>query len=335
MGYPKASVVIPVYNAQQTIAHSIQAVLAQTYPGDIEIIVVDDGSTDRTPQIVQSFREVKYVRQDNAGPAAARNKGASVGKGSFIFFTDSDCIPHRNWVEKVLKGFTDDNIGVVCGSYGIANTQSALARCIYREILYRHHFLMPRFPKAFGSYNFCVRRQVFAECDGFNEDYRRASGEDNDLSYKILKKGHRIFFAKDALVDHYHTTSVRKYLKEQFRHGFWRAKMYFDHPDMAKGDDYTFWKDMAEVPLSVLTCAGAVFALAQVWFLKFLIYLLLIPFLILEIGFAFVMLRAIFASFYFGYVMFLRSFARTFGLSTGILVFLYKKIFKKESKKNE
>jgi len=329
MGYPKASVVIPAYNAQHTIVHAIQAALTQTYPGDIEIIVVDDGSTDRTAEIVQSFREVKYIRQDNAGPAAARNKGASVGSGQFIFFTDSDCIPHRNWIDKMMKCFTDDNIGVVCGSYGIANQQSILARAIHREILYRHHFLMPRFPKAFGSYNFCVRRQVFVETGGFDETYRRASGEDNDLSYKILKKGFRIYFAKDALVDHYHPTGTGKYLKEQFRHGFWRAKMYRDHPDMAGGDDYTFWKDMAEVPLALASCAGLFFTILYPWFFKFLFFLIIIPFILFEVAFAFVMLRAIYVSFYFGGVMFLRSFARTCGLSTGILVFFVKNFPKK------
>jgi glycosyltransferase involved in cell wall biosynthesis len=335
MGHPKASVVIPAFNAQQTIVHVIQAVLAQTYPGDIEIIVVDDGSTDRTPDIVQSFREVRYIRQENAGPASARNKGASVAKGQFIFFTDSDCIAHRNWIERLFKGFIDDNIGVVCGSYGIANDQSMLARSIHREILYRHHFLMPRFPQAFGSYNFCVRRHVFSEAGGFNEDYRRASGEDNDLSYKILKSGYRIYFVKDALVDHYHPTSIRKYLKEQFRHGFWRAKMYWDHPGMVRGDDYTFWKDMVEVPLSVLCGLALVFSFFHGWFFKIFIYFILAPFLFLEVCFAFVILRAICASFYYGYVMLLRSFARTSGLSTGIPVFFYKKISKKESKKSE
>ena len=328
MGYPKATVVIPAYNAQQTIVHAIQAVLAQTYPGDIEIIVVDDGSTDRTGEMAQSFREVKYIRQDNAGPASARNKGASTGKGQFIFFTDSDCIAHRNWIEKILKCFSDDNIGVVCGSYGIANHQSILARSIHREILYRHHFLMPRFVRAFGSYNFCVRRRVFDEAGGFDESYRRASGEDNDLSYKILKNGHRIFFAKDALVDHYHPTGIQKYLKEQFRHGFWRAKMYWDHPDMARGDDYTFWKDMAEVPLSLISSGTLIFALFHGWFFKFFIFFIIIPFIFLEICFAFLMLRAICASLYFGCVMFMRSFARTFGLSTGMTVFFIKKMFK-------
>ncbi len=333
MSTPRVSVVIPAYNAQRTIAHTIQALLAQTYSGDVEIIIVDDGSTDRTPQVIQSFREAKYIRQDNAGPAAARNKGAATSKGVFILFTDSDCIPRKNWVETMIQCFVENTIGVVSGSYGIANPQHFLARCIHREILFRHQQLMPHYPKAFGSYNFGIRRHVFFEAGGFDESYRQASGEDNDLSYKVFKKGYRIYFARDALVDHYHTTRINKYLKEQFRHGFWRAKMYGDHPEMARGDDYTFWKDIIEIPLAFLFCGALGFSLFRIWFLKFFILIIAIPFLMLEICFGFKMLHGISVSLYFGFVMFLRSFARGFGLSTGILVFSYQKIVKNQSKK--
>lgn len=328
MNHLRVSIVIPAYNAQQTIAHTIQALLSQTYSDSIEIIVVDDGSTDRTSQIVQSFAEIKYIRQDNAGPAAARNKGASASKGVFILFTDSDCIPHKNWIEKMIGSFLEEKIGVVSGSYGIANPKNLLARCIHQEILFRHQTLMPRYPRVFGSYNFAVRRHVFFEAGGFDESYRRASGEDNDLSYKIPKKGYRIYFARDALVDHYHPTRIKKYIEEQFRHGFWRAKMYWDHPQMARGDDYTFWKDMAEVPLVLLFCGALGFSLFEPWFLKLFFLIIAIPFLIMEIYFGFRILHVISASLYFGCVMFLRSFARIFGLSTGILVFFYRKIVK-------
>ena len=244
------SVVVPAYNCQSTIFQTIQALLAQTY-APVEIVVIDDGSTDETARIVQSFPEIRYLRQENAGPSAARNRGFELSKGDLVFFTDSDCIPERDWVEKMRQGFFRSDIGVVAGSYGIANREVLLARCIHAEILFRHHKLMPRFPKAFGSYNFCIKREVFKAVGGFNTQYRQASGEDNDLSYKVHKAGFKIYFCKEAQVRHFHTGHLKKYLSEQFRHGFWRAKMYFDHPDMAGGDDYTFWKDIIEVPVEM------------------------------------------------------------------------------------
>jgi len=329
---PRVSVVVPAYNAQRTIAHTIQSLLSQSYPGEIKIIVVDDGSTDNTQKIVRGFPEADYLRQENSGPAAARNRGAFYSKDDFILFTDSDCIPRKNWVEKIIAGFFSHDIGAVCGSYGIANPQEILARCIHDEIMFRHKTRMPVYPRAFGSYNVGIRRSVFREAGGFDESYRRASGEDNDLSYKILKNGQRIFFVKEALVDHYHTASIKKYLGEQFRHGFWRAKMYWDHPGMARGDDYTFWKDIAEVPFVFLICLVLFFVFAKVIPSNFIFLYIVVPFFLFEFYFANVICRAIYAKLYFSFVMFLRAFVRGFGLSTGILVYIVKNVLKKVNK---
>ncbi len=248
---PFISVIVPAYNAQATLPDLIDAVTGQGYPGGLELIIVDDGSTDRTAEIIKRFPAVRYICQDNAGPASARNRGAREAKGDFLFFTDSDCRPRKGWVAAMMNGFRQEDVAVVAGSYGIANPSSALARVIHADIMFRHHVLMPMYPGAFGSYNFAVRRPVFDAVGGFNDKYRRASGEDNDLSYKILATGGRILFLKDACVDHYHQEALPRYLKEQFRHGFWRVKMYTDHPGMMGGDGYTFWKDILEIPLAM------------------------------------------------------------------------------------
>ncbi len=329
---PSVSVVVPAYNAQQTLAHTIQSLLAQDYAGDVQVIIVDDGSTDSTRKIIQSFFGVVCIGQSNAGPAAARNRGAADSKGDIILFTDSDCAAHKDWVSEIVDGFSIEKVGAVCGSYGIANPHKILAKGIHEEILYRHRTLMKSFPRAFGSYNVGIRREVFFEVGGFNEAYRRASGEDNDLSYKILKSGRRIYFNKAALVDHHHTVSLKKYLKEQCRHGFWRAKMYADHPSMAGGDDYTFWKDMIEVPLAagVVVCFG--FFLAGFFSFKDFILFIIAPFFVFEFYFSNMFCDAFRTKLFFTFVMFLRSFVRSFGLSTGIFIFFVKKIVKKLNK---
>jgi len=87
------SVVIPAYNCEDTIAQTLDAITKQQYEGAIEIIVVDDGSTDQTANIIKNFPNVIYVFQPNAGPAAARNRGFKNSKYDFVFFTDSDCVP--------------------------------------------------------------------------------------------------------------------------------------------------------------------------------------------------------------------------------------------------
>ncbi|VAX34890.1 hypothetical protein MNBD_UNCLBAC01-1529 [hydrothermal vent metagenome] len=321
MDSPYISIVVPAYNCQKTISKTIEAILNQSY-ASIELIIVDDGSSDATAKVVEQF-DVNYLYQNNAGPAAARNQGAKEACGEIILFTDSDCVPQKNWVEKIVSGFKEPEIGVVAGSYGIANPKNILARCIHKEILFRHHYLMPQYPKVFGSYNFGIRKKIFEKVRGFNGAYRYASGEDNDLSYKILKSGYKIYFERNALVDHFHPVCLKKYLQEQYRHGFWRVKMYAEHPAMAKGDNYTFWKDICEVPLSVL-----------IIFLIFISYPLLFAavciLFILEIFYGVLMMKVFLEAFFFGGVMFVRSFIRTFGFSSGIFFILFKKVIKKD-----
>ena len=160
------SVIVPAYNASATIGKALEVLSKQNCFQPFEVIVVDDGSSDNTADIVRSFASVRYVRQDNAGPASARNHGARLARGEFLAFTDSDCIPHEDWISQLMTGFGHLQVGVVAGSYGIANPESRLARCIYAEIRWRHTSLMPDFPRAFGSSNFCVKKNVFDAVGG-------------------------------------------------------------------------------------------------------------------------------------------------------------------------
>ena len=328
MDKPAISVVVPAYNCQKTIASCINAILKQSLPPQ-EVIVVDDGSQDQSARLIQDFKNVKYVYQPNAGPAAARNTGAFLASGDVVFFTDSDCVPDENWLARAIEGFVEKDVVAVAGSYGIVNQKSLLARVIHQEILFRHHQLMPKFPKAFGSYNVGIKKNVFKEVRGFSTAYRFASGEDNDLSYKIIQSGGKILFNSASLVNHFHTEKPGRYLKEQFRHGFWRAKLYFDHAHMMKGDDYTFWKDIIEVPLVLVFIFSTVAAIFMPIFIigswvsgGFLI--------VLQIFFSLLILKKNNEQIFGAGIFFLRSFARTSGFSTGLITFFLRKSPKKD-----
>ncbi len=323
------SVIIPAYNCEKTIAETLRAVLKQDYSGEIEIIVVDDGSTDKTAEIVKSFPRSKYIRQDNAGPAKARNRGFKEAKGEVGFFTDSDCIPGEDWIKKAIVHLGDPSVGVVGGSYGIANEENLLARSIHKEIIFRHRHRMPEFSKSFGSYNFCVRKKIFEEVGGFNEGYPFASGEDNDLSYKILKRRYKIYFDKTFLVKHYHPENLRKYLSGQFRHGFFRVKMYFDHPAMSLGDDYTFWKDIFEPILVLFFLIGLIFIGTQRELFHNTAFLAFLFLVIIEFFYGWIITKNILEAIFFGCVMFFRSFAWTAGFLLGLPYFSFKKASKK------
>lgn len=315
---PFVSIVIPVYNAQDTIEAVINACLKQEYPKQkLEIIVVDDGSTDRTREVVKRFA-VKYIYQERGGPAKARNKGWRESVGDIICFTDSDCIPSRDWVFSLISKFIRQDIGVVCGSYEIINKEGLLVDCIWREIKYRHS-LMPDFVRSFGSYNFSAKKEVLEKVGGFNESYTSASGEDNDLAYKILKAGFKIYFERSIKVRHYFPKELSRYLYEQYQHGFWRTRLYRSHPKMILGDDYTRLKDALEPILVSITIFLSIFTWIECR-INLLLLVLVIFYIALQLMVAFkiCLQDKTFKYLYLAYIASLRGLARTIGMWKGL-----------------
>ena len=234
---PSIAVVIPARNSQATIERAVRASLAQEGARFVEVVVVDDGSTDETARIAEQAG-ARVIRREPTGPAAARNAGWCSTAADIVAFTDSDCAPNPQWCARIAEALADEAVGAVGGSYDIANPESKLARVVHAEILARHA-RMGRSVRALGTYNFAARREVLERLGGFDESYTNASGEDNDLSYRILAGGGALHFLHDNTVAHLHPTVLSGYLKSQARHGYWRVKLYRDHPGMKSGDDYS------------------------------------------------------------------------------------------------
>lgn len=260
---PQVSVAVPCYNGARTLPKLLQALTAQETRRSFEVVVVDDGSTDATVGILAEWTArtadvtLRAIHQENAGPSAARNRAAQEARGRWLLYTDADCVPRPDWVEtmaRALEGHPE--VGAVGGTYDIANPDPLLARLVHAEIRWRHRTMGP-YVRFVGSYNLGLARELFLELGGFSTRFRNASGEDNDLSYRILARGRKLLFCPEAVVAHHHPEKLLRYLKEQYRHGRWRATVYRLHPEMASGDDYTKGKDVLEVPLALLVTAAA------------------------------------------------------------------------------
>lgn len=231
----RVSIVIPAYNAAATLGACIEACLGQAHP-DKEIIVVDDGSTDDTARIAQQY-PIAYVRQPNRGPAAARNTGAGLAEGDVIAFTDADCVPRPDWIEQLLACLGKDAAGVG-GTYDIANPHSLLARLVHEEIRVRHAQLGATVD-FLGSFNVAYRMEAFQATGGFDEHFRMASAEDNDLAYRLRDAGYTLRFTRNAVVAHHHPARLTSYLRTQMWHGYWRVLLYRKHRQrVRKGDAY-------------------------------------------------------------------------------------------------
>jgi cellulose synthase/poly-beta-1,6-N-acetylglucosamine synthase-like glycosyltransferase len=261
---PRCSIVVPAYNAGATLGACLEALLGQSVPREsCEVIVVDDGSTDDTPAVLARF-PVTAVRQGNRGPAAARNRGASLARGEVVLFTDADCVPGAGWVAQMLAPFADARVAAVKGAYRTAQ-RSLVARFCQAEFEERFAMLR-RAPQIdmVDTYAAAFRREVFAAMNGFDESFPVANNEDTDLSWRLAAAGHRMVFNPEAVVSHLkHPDTLRKYARQKFWRGYWRMVVYRRFPGKMVRDTYT----PQTLKLQVFTLAGAAAALAAglVW----------------------------------------------------------------------
>lgn len=237
----EVSVIIPAYNAEETIEKCLKALVFQDFPKNkYEIIVVDDGSRDRTKEMVKRFRKVKLIEQKHKGPAAARNLGVRHSSGEIILFTDADCVPPRDWIRNMIKPFEDESVVGVSGTYKTLNKKSLIARFAGYEIADRHKRMekMERIDFV-GTFSAGYRKNIFLKFRGFYTGFPTSSGEDPELSFRIAKRGYKIVFNPKAFVYHNHPDTLLKYLKQKFWRGYWRVLLYRKHKDKLFGDSYT------------------------------------------------------------------------------------------------
>jgi len=237
------SVIIPMYNAENTIIESLRGLESQERR-DFEVVVVDDGSTDTSPELVTEFGNqsklpIRLLGQENAGPATARNLGAEYSNGRIIVFLDSDCIPPPNWIEAMTRSLGGAIVGCNCG-YKVRNTDSLIARYVDYEIARRHEKMIGKNMDTMGSYSASFLKSVFTKVGGFDTGYASANAEDFDLAFNLRRMGYSLLFTGETLVYHYHPTTLGKYLKQQYGRGYWRVRLYLRNRDrIMTGDDYT------------------------------------------------------------------------------------------------
>lgn len=232
------SVIVPTFNGEETITDCLNSLLNQSYKGAYEVIVVDDGSIDKTGEVVEKY-PVRLLAQEHRGPAAARNLGARNASGDILLFTDDDCVAEKNWIEEMVKPFDNPEIAGVQGRYK-TKQRSLITRFAQHEIEERYERMQKqKYIDFIGSYSAAYRRDVFLKENGFDESFPIASGEDPDLSFRLAAKGHKMVFAPNAVVYHHHPDTLLKYLRQKFYRAYWRVVLYKKNPKKAVKDSYT------------------------------------------------------------------------------------------------
>jgi len=219
---PHVSVVIPAYQAEDEIAQCLRSILEQTYPRDLyEIIVVNNGSTDRTATVAREF-PVRVVDEPRRGVAQARNAGIAQARGELVVFTDADCVADRNWIEALVKRLSsEDGLGGVGGYLANLSPQTPLQYYIGERNLLAQETAIEDRPYSAPfviTANAILPRRLIEEVGGFDPQCKIA-GEDADLCWRIADKGRRFAFAPDAVVYHRHRSTVGAFCRWMFRYG--------------------------------------------------------------------------------------------------------------------
>lgn len=197
------SVVVPAYNSSHDLRECLLA-LAQSIPAALEIVVVDDASTDETSAVAAEHGAVVLRLARNSGPAAARNAGARAARGVIILFVDADVVVASDAIGRVAHAFeADAGLAAVFGSYDRRPRASGLVSQ-YRNLL--HHFVhQTGNPDASTFWGGCgaIRRSVFFDVGGFDaERFQRPSIEDIELGHRLRAAGHRIRLDRDLQGTH-------------------------------------------------------------------------------------------------------------------------------------
>lgn len=238
----KASIIVPVFNSQESIGKCLDSLLNQKTVFDYEIIVVDDGSKDATKKILMQYEKkdkIKAFFLNNKGPASARNFGVKKAVGEIVVFVDSDCEAKQDWLNEMIKPFSDPRVVGCQGAYK-TKQKSLIARFVQIEIENRYKKMMnSKKLDWIGSYSAAYKKSIFEEVKGFDSNYLTASGEDPDLSYTLSENNKKLVFNPKAIVYHKHVENLLGYLKKKFVHSYWRVRLYSKHKKKIISDSYT------------------------------------------------------------------------------------------------
>jgi len=199
---PLISVIVPVFNAEDTIEATLEAIFSSNYV-DYEVILVDDASTDRSIEIAKKYDCRILIQEENGGPSAARNRGAHEANGEILFFTDSDVTLLPDTMEKIASILEErTEFSGLIGSYTI-DTPCKDFFSTFKNLVH-HYTHQNSLDIAITFWGGCgaIRREAFLAVDGFNEKYKTACIEDIELGYRLTQAGYKILMAKDVLVTH-------------------------------------------------------------------------------------------------------------------------------------
>ena len=234
---PSVSVIVPAYNEERVVGRTVASLLEQDYPGELEIVVVDDGSPDATYRAVSDafgkHPDVTVLTKQNGGKASALNFGIAHARGELVVGLDADTLFVPETVRRLVAPFADGSVGAVAGNAKVGNRVNLVTRWqaveyVTSQNLDRRAFALldciTVVPGAIGAW----RRDLVLRAGGFSDD---TLAEDQDLTLVIRRMGFRIAYADAAVAYTEAPDTLRGLAKQRFRWSFGTLQCMWKHRD--------------------------------------------------------------------------------------------------------
>ncbi|WP_420573143.1 glycosyltransferase [Kordia sp.] len=261
----KFSIVVPVYNRPNEVEELLESISKQTFQEDFEVVIVEDGSTLSSEDIVNAYKDslnISYYFKPNSGPGDSRNYGMKRAKGNYYLIFDSDCILPPQYLTEVSKSLKEEYVACFGGPDAAHDSFTTIQKAI--------SYAMTAFLTTGGirggknavnkfqprSFNMGISKEAFEKTQGFGQIH---PGEDPDLTIRIWKEGYTTRLIPEAFVYHKRRISWEKFHIQVNKFGMVRPILNVWHPETAK---LTYW-------FPTLFCIGLVTAAFLSIFLNF------------------------------------------------------------------
>ncbi|MEK7706531.1 MAG: glycosyltransferase, partial [Verrucomicrobiota bacterium] len=255
--HPRVSIVVASYNADRTLKACLESLGKLNYP-DYEIILVDDGSTDTTPQIAAQagrarsdapYRRFVCLRHDtNLGLSVARNTGIAAAGGEIIAFTDADCRADEDWLFYLVGDLLNSEFAGMGGPNLLPPEDCALAASVMVSPGGPAHVMLDdRQAEHIPGCNMAFYKWALTEVGGFDPIFTRA-GDDVDICWRLQQAGCKIGFSPAAFVWHYRRSNVGEYLRQQRGYGEAEALLVRKHPEYFNSFGGSVWRGRIYTP---------------------------------------------------------------------------------------
>ncbi|MFN7926412.1 MAG: glycosyltransferase [Blastocatellia bacterium] len=240
INWPKVSVVICAYNSASTMEDCLSSLQRLRYP-NYEVIVVNDGSRDATPEIARRY-PFQLINIPNGGLSAARNLGLQAATGEIVAYTDSDVRVDEDWLSFLVQPFLTSDVVGVGGPNIVPTDDDWVSQCVAHSPGGPTHVLLnDTIAEHIPGCNMAFRKWALDEIGGFDPTYTKA-GDDVDICWRLQARGGQLAFSPAALVWHHHRNSAKAYWRQQVGYGEGESFLSQRHAEKFNERGQTRWQ---------------------------------------------------------------------------------------------